>query len=126
MSTLDTKKTVIERFLRIADYFPDRIAVKWLDDNKWQSITYKALKSSAAKVAAALTTSGLNYGEAVIIPSPIATGNNLNKKLISNFYFTIFAVYGPCGAHSEVCPIIHQIYHFKQREKSYRLENISF
>jgi len=88
MTSSRSPKTIISRFIEVAQYFPDRIAVRWQDRGTWHAITYSQLLEESKVVAQLLANAGVRRGSAVILPSRRHPG------LCANLLGVLF-----CGAH---------------------------
>lgn len=61
--------TIIQRFLQIADRFPERPAIKFQERGVWHTRTYAQLREEAETIAIHLKNSGTQKGDAVVVPS---------------------------------------------------------
>jgi amino acid adenylation domain-containing protein len=69
MSYEVTTATVIQRFVEIAECYPEKIAIKFRVKSEWQSYTYSQLLKEAKAVASYLSNVGVKNGDAVILLS---------------------------------------------------------
>lgn len=69
MGTTPGPTTIIHHFLQAAERNSSRVAVVYKEQSGWQSITYAQLLEEAKAVASCLAQSGVNKGDAVMLPS---------------------------------------------------------
>ncbi len=61
--------SIIPRFLHIAEQYPEKSAVKHMEDGIWHTLSYAELSERAKAIAVQLQHSGVNKGDAVVVPS---------------------------------------------------------
>ena len=88
MTASSIPQTVIARFLQTAQNYPDNVAVRWFQDDRWQELTYSQLLDRSSAVASSLTQAGVTEGTAVVLPSQRHAG------LCANLLGILW-----CGAH---------------------------
>lgn len=93
-----TPQTIIQRFLEVADHYPEKIAVKFYEHEQWKALTYTQLVQKAKLLAAHLVTLGLQKGDSVIVPSlrnGSLYGNLLGILWVGGHYVFIDPNYPP-------------------------------
>lgn len=64
-----TNNSVIEQFLKIAQQYPNRTAIKYKDKFAWNYQTYSQLLAQAEITASLLLNNGVTNGDAVVLPT---------------------------------------------------------
>ena len=88
MTAPSSSQTITARFIEVAHNQPDRIAVRWQDNNVWHQLTYSQLLDQSRGVARLLANAGVKEGCPVILPSQRHPG------LCANLLGILF-----CGAY---------------------------
>lgn len=88
MADRSKKPSIVTRLIEIARKHPKNIAVRWLENNTWNQLTYSELLERSQRVADVLANAGVTEGDPVILPSE--RHPNLCPNLIGILL---------CGAH---------------------------
>ncbi len=67
IDALATGRTVAREFLRTVEANSGRTALRWLDGDQWQSLTFGELAERAARAAAGLASMGVGKGDRVVL-----------------------------------------------------------
>lgn len=62
-------KTIVDRFLDIANRFPDSVAIRFKCNNIWQARTYSKLLHEGKSIAVLLNRAGVKKDDAVVLPA---------------------------------------------------------